>query len=111
MKQGQLILLDALELTNKISSSRENFVVSEVDDYVVRLVVFQTDFHWHHHSKGDEMFYVISGKLFIDLEDRTIEVGPHQMFTVPKMTRHRTRSTERTLLLNFESKENDVMGS
>ena len=81
------------------------------DENVVRLAVIQEDFHWHYHAKGDEMFFVISGKFFVDLEDRTVELGPNEMFTVPKTTKHKTRASERSVVMCFESRENDIMGS
>ena len=59
------------------------------------------DFHWHHHDDEDE-FFVVSGKLFIDPEDETIELKPNQGFTVPRKVRHRTRAPERTAMLMIE---------
>ncbi len=110
-KTGQLTKLDVQELTRGISDEWKNFVVSCVNDHVVRLSVLQRDFHWHSHPESDEMFYVIEGRLFVDMEDRTEDLGPGQMITIPKKVNHRTRSTERTLILCFESKDNDVKGS
>jgi mannose-6-phosphate isomerase-like protein (cupin superfamily) len=48
--------------------------------------------------------------LFVDLEGKTEEINPGEMITIPKNTKHRTRSKQRTLILCFESKENDVKG-
>ena len=56
------------------------------------------------------MFYVVKGKLLVDLEGKTEEINPGEMITVPKNIKHRTRSQERTLVLCFESKDNDVKG-
>ena len=61
-------------------------------------------------NKSDEVFYVIQGKLFVDLEDKTEELHPGEMITIPRSVRHRTRSNERTLILCFESMGNDVTG-
>ncbi|MBO6640240.1 MAG: cupin domain-containing protein [Roseitalea sp.] len=36
-------------------------------------------YHWHHHDQEDEFFFVISGRLLIDLEDEMIELGPNQV--------------------------------
>jgi mannose-6-phosphate isomerase-like protein (cupin superfamily) len=36
------------------------------------------------------------------LEDRTVELGPRQGFTIPRKVRHRTRAPERTVILMFE---------
>jgi len=109
-KAGHLEKLDVNELTKGINNDWENFIISEINDHVVRLSVLQRDFHWHLHENSDELFYVIEGKLFVDLEDRTEEIFPRQMITIPKRVRHRTRSNIRTLILCFESKDNDITG-
>jgi len=99
------------ELTKDINDDWKNFVVSEINDHVVRLSVLQRDFHWHSHPESDEMFYVVEGKLFVDLENKTEEINPGEMITIPKNIKHRTRSDKRTLTLCFESKDNDVKGA
>ena len=50
----------------------------------------------------DEFFFVLSGKLLLDLEGDTIELLPHQGFTVPRGVEHRTRAQERTVVLMVE---------
>jgi mannose-6-phosphate isomerase-like protein (cupin superfamily) len=105
------VKVNVKNLTDGITDAWKNFVVSEVNDHVVRLSVLQRDFHWHSHSKSDEVFYVIQGRLFVDLENRTEELAPGELITIPKTVRHRTRSAERTLLLCIESKDNDVTGT
>lgn len=108
---GHLKKIDVNELTKNINDDWKNFDVSDINDHVVRLSILQRDFHWHHHTESDEMFFVISGKLFVDLEEKTEELGPGQMITISKNTKHRTRSNERTLILCFESKDNNAMGN
>jgi mannose-6-phosphate isomerase-like protein (cupin superfamily) len=46
-----------------------------VNDSAVRIGIVQGEYHWHKHDEDDEFFFVLSGKLFIDLEGRTIEPG------------------------------------
>ena len=94
--------LNVFELTKDINDSWKNFVVSEINDHVIRLSVLQRDFHWHSHPESDEMFYVIKEKLFVDLENKTEEIDPGEIITIPKTVKHRTRSEERTLTLCFE---------
>ncbi len=79
-----------------------NQTLCRVNDCVVRLGVIQGRFHWHKHDKEDEFFYVVEGRFVIELEDRTVELGPRQGFTVPKGVRHRTGAPERTVILMFE---------
>jgi mannose-6-phosphate isomerase-like protein (cupin superfamily) len=68
----------------------------------VRLGVIQGEFHWHKHDNEDEFFYVVAGKLLIDVDGRTIELNPNQGFTVPRGVVHRTRAPSRTAMLMIE---------
>jgi len=79
-----------------------NQTLCRVNDCVVRLGVVHGDFHWHHHDREDEFFYVLEGRWIVDLEDRTVELEPGEGFTVPRGTRHRTRAPVRTVLLMVE---------
>lgn len=107
---GQLQKLDVDNLTKGVREEWKNFEVSDINDHVVRLSVTQKDFHWHSHSNSDEFFLVIDGELYIDLEDRTEVLSSGQMMTIPKKVKHRTRAKQRTIVLCFESKDNDVIG-
>jgi mannose-6-phosphate isomerase-like protein (cupin superfamily) len=79
-----------------------NQTLCRVNDSVVRLGVMQGEYHWHSHSDLDEFFWVVDGKFLIDLEDRTVELGPRHGFVVPKGVLHRTRAPERTVVLMVE---------
>jgi mannose-6-phosphate isomerase-like protein (cupin superfamily) len=74
-----------------------------VNGSVVRLGVVQGDYHWHKHDDDDEFFYVVEGKLLIDLDGRTIELEPRQGTVVPKGVLHRTRAPQRTVILMVEN--------
>ena len=111
IKTGQLEKLNVDTLTKDIQDDWKNFVISEINNHVVRLSVIKKDFYWHLHRDSDEFFYIIEGKLFVDLEDRTETLSPGQMITIPKNVKHRTRAKERTIVLCFESKDNDVRGN
>lgn len=79
-----------------------NQSLCRINDCVVRLGVIHGEFHWHKHDAEDEFFYVVSGRLLIDLESRTIELGSQQGLAVPHGVAHRTRAPERTVILMFE---------
>ena len=51
---------------------------------------------WHVHADSDEFFYCVSGRFYLDTEDRTIEVRAGQHFMVPAGLRHRGRAKTRT---------------
>lgn len=104
--------LEKINLLNLVSDINEykNFIVSEMNDHVLRIAVIDGEFHWHEHDT-DELFMVLEGELLIDLEnDRTIQLLPGEIFNVPAFTQHRTRSNGRTVNLCFEKKENDING-
>lgn len=79
-----------------------NQSLSKVNDCVVRLGVVQGEFHWHKHDNEDEFFYVVEGKFIIEMEDRTVEPGPRQGFTIPRGVMHCPRAPERTVILMIE---------
>ena len=80
-----------------------NQTLCEVNNSVVRLGVVEGEYHWHKHDADDEFFYVVEGKFLIDLEDRTVELGPRQGFVVPKGVLHRPRAPQRTVVLMVET--------
>jgi mannose-6-phosphate isomerase-like protein (cupin superfamily) len=79
-----------------------NQTLCRVNDSVLRLGIVQGEYHWHKHDDLDEFFYVVEGKLLIDLEDKTVELTPRLGFVVPKGVLHRTRAPERTVMLMVE---------
>ena len=97
-----LELIDIPALMNSVQDTWHNQTLCRVNDCVVRLGVVQGEFHWHKHDREDEFFYVVEGRLFIDLEDRTVELSPKQGFTVPRGVLHKTRAPERTAMLMIE---------
>ena len=66
--------------------------------------MIEGEYHWHQHTDDDEFFYVVEGKLLIDLEGRTVELEPRQGFVVPKGVLHRTRAPKRTIILMVENR-------
>jgi len=80
-----------------------NQTLTKVNDSVVRVGIVQGEYHWHKHEKDDEFFFVLEGQLFVDLEERTIELNPGQGVTVPKGVIHRTRALLKTVMLMMEN--------
>ncbi|MFA4986395.1 MAG: cupin domain-containing protein [Candidatus Brocadiia bacterium] len=98
-----LELIDAGLLAERCTDKWWNRSLCRVNDCVVRLGVFEGEFHWHKHEIEDELFFVLSGNLLLDLEDRTVPLGPNQGMVVPRGVLHRTRAPERTVALMFEA--------
>ena len=98
-----LEIVDEKALADACEYKWYNQTLCQVNASVVRIGVFQGEYHWHKHDADDEFFYVVEGQLLIDLEGRTVELSPRQGFVVPKGVVHRTRAPQRTVVLMFEN--------
>ena len=45
-----------------------NQTLTEVNGSVVRVGIIEGEYHWHKHENDDEFFFVLEGKLLVDLE-------------------------------------------
>jgi mannose-6-phosphate isomerase-like protein (cupin superfamily) len=97
-----LELIDVQALVDACTHPWWNQTLCAVNDAVVRLGVLEGEYHWHAHQDEDEFFFVVDGRLLIDLEGRTVELGARQALTVPQGVRHRPRAPERTVVLMVE---------
>ena len=99
----QMQMIDEKALADAAPHKWYNQTLCRVNDSVVRLGVVEGEYHWHKHEKDDEFFYVVDGKLLIDLEGQTVELGPRQGFVVSRGVQHRTRAPKRTVILMVEN--------
>jgi mannose-6-phosphate isomerase-like protein (cupin superfamily) len=97
-----LEVIDEKALADACEYRWYNQTLCQVNESVVRLGVVQGEYHWHKHDDDDEFFYVLEGRLFIDLEGRTVDLPPRSGFVVPKGVMHCTRAPERTVILMVE---------
>lgn len=58
--------------------------LTSVNDYDVKVVKLQGEFVWHTHPETDELFFVVSGRLTIQLRDRDVVLNPNDVFVVPR---------------------------
>ena len=100
---GPLELINEKALADAAPHKWYNQTLCQVNASVLRLGVIEGEYHWHKHDDDDELFYVVEGKLLIDLETRTVELSPRQAFVVPKGVLHRTRAPQRTVILMIEN--------
>jgi mannose-6-phosphate isomerase-like protein (cupin superfamily) len=100
-----LEIVDEKAMSEACTDKWFNQTLCQVNGSVVRLGVVEGEYHWHRHQEDDEFFYVVEGKLLIDLEDRLVELAPRQGLVVPKGVMHRTRAPQRTVILMVENAE------
>src|ERR1700730_9310423 len=85
LKFDHLERMDIAQLVNECKDKWYNQTLTQVNDSVVRLGIVEGEYHWHKHDNEDEFFFVLSGRLFIDLEDKTIELGQTRVQRLQKM--------------------------
>jgi mannose-6-phosphate isomerase-like protein (cupin superfamily) len=99
---GQLALVD-IPAEAALHAPWFNETLTTVNDAVVRLGIFEGDFHWHKHDEQDEFFLVLEGEIYLDVEGaEPVKLTRNQGFTIPKGTVHRPRSPERSVVLMVE---------
>src|SRR5271166_1748272 len=98
-----LELIDEGQLSAECHHQWFNQTLCAVNDSVVRLGIVEGEYHWHKHDQDDEFFYVVEGRLLIDLEDCTLELAPRQGVVIPKGVMHRPRAPQRTVMLMVET--------
>ena len=103
-------VIDVPSIVNACTDKWFNQTLTKVNDSVVRIGIVEGDYHWHKHEDEDEFFFILSGKLFIDLEDKTIELNPNEGTTISKGVMHRPRAPEKTVMLMVETDSIDPIG-
>ena len=96
---------DVIQLSAESAAAKnyDNHPIARVNDHEVRISTMTEAYAWHRHPDSDEVFLAVEGGLFIDFDDRTVELRPGQMLTVSRGVRHRTRPVgARSVNLTFE---------
>lgn len=95
--------IDVNQIVSVCKDKWFNQTLTKVNDSVVRIGIVEGEYHWHMHDNDDEFFFVLDGKLLIDLEGQTVELFPNQGMTISKGVMHRTRALEKTVMLMVET--------
>ena len=90
-------LSDALSRFDETWSPK---IVAEANGWQVKVVKADGEFVWHDHPETDELFQVLSGRLLIRLDGRPdVELGPGDVYVVPRALRHQPVAARCELLL------------
>ena len=93
-----------VNLAERLATFTEHWaprIVARYNDNDVCVVRVEGEFVWHKHDDTDDLFLVLDGELDIELRDRTVTLGPGELFVVPRGVEHRpvARRGEVKLLL------------
>ncbi len=88
-------------------------IVGRVNDYDIRIAHTRGEHVWHVHDHTDEFFLVLDGGFDITLRDaggeRTVSLGPGEIFVVPRGTEHKPSSPGGAILM-FEPSGTSTTG-
>ena len=97
--------MHVVNLDAKLSTFSEHWqprTVAQFNGHDVMVVKAKGEFVWHAHDDTDDLFLVLAGRLTIELRDRTVALGPGELFVVPRGVEHRPVATEEVQLLLIE---------
>ena len=95
----------AINFQDKLSRFTDHWapkIVAQMNDYQLKLVKIQGEFVWHSHADTDEVFIVLDGRMRIDLRDGGVDLGPGEMFVVPKGVEHKPSAPDECRILLVE---------
>lgn len=85
-------------------------IIAELDDAYVKVAKVQGVFGWHAHADEDELFFVLKGRLRIEMEAGAVELGEGELYVVPKGVRHNPVAEEECHILLVERKSTHHTG-
>jgi mannose-6-phosphate isomerase-like protein (cupin superfamily) len=96
---------DPVNLEAKLATFSEPWqprTVAQFNGNDVMVAKTKGEFIWHKHDETDDFFLVVKGNLTIELRDRTVHLGPGDLFIVPKGVEHRPVASEEAHILLIE---------
>src|SRR4249919_4227562 len=82
---------DKVNLADALASFDEPFrprIVGTMNDLKLMVAKTKGEFVWHSHPDTDDLFFVVKGRLTIQLRDRDVELGPGDLYVVPRGVEH-----------------------
>jgi mannose-6-phosphate isomerase-like protein (cupin superfamily) len=86
-------------------------VVAAVDDVYVKVAKVKGTLTWHAHDNEDELFYILKGRLRIEMENQTVELSEGDVYVVPKGVRHNPIAEHECHVMLIERKTTQHTGT
>jgi len=97
--------MDKVNLSDKFARIDEVYkpkLVAQYNDNKILLTRARGDFVWHKHDDTDDLFFVVSGRLVIQLRDRDVELNAGELFVVPRGVEHCPRADPEAEIIVIE---------
>lgn len=103
--------INIVEKSKEIKKPWSPVEILRINDQIVRLALFEGEYHWHKHEKEDELFYVVSGNITIQQKghpDQQLNEG--DMIVINKGIEYKPISKEKSFIMLFEPLSLDSKG-
>lgn len=110
VKYDYLEKIKVPEIVNECKDKWFNQTLCKVNSSVLRLGIFEGEFHMHKHENDDEVFFVLQGNLIIETEKGKFELAENEGICVPKGIMHRPIAEKRTIVLMIENEGIEPIG-
>jgi mannose-6-phosphate isomerase-like protein (cupin superfamily) len=100
-----MLMNDKINLAAKLATFSDHWsprTVAQINDFDVMVVKAKGEFVWHRHEETDDFFLVLKGTLEIQMRDRTVTLGPGELFVVPRGVEHCPKAREEVHVLLIE---------
>src|SRR5215469_14957703 len=102
--------VDKINLAQKFALFTDQWspkIIGELNNFAVKVVKVQGEFVWHHHEVEDELFFVVRGRLLMQIletpeSQRDIWVEEGELIIIPHGVKHRPVAEEEAHLLLLE---------
>lgn len=85
-----------------LSGPWEAATVARFNGHEVMVAKARGAYHWHKHEDTDDFFLVLKGQLTIEMRDRSVRLGPGDLFVVPRGVEHRPVAEDEVHFLLIE---------
>lgn len=97
--------MNAINLAEKLSTFSEHYkprTVTQFNGHDVMVVKVKGPFTWHKHDETDDFFFVVKGRITIQMREGDVMVNEGELFIVPRGVEHCPIAEEEAYLLLIE---------
>ena len=97
---------EAVNLAEKLALFTERWsprIVSHFNGHEVMVAKLAGEFPWHSHRETDDFFLVLDGRIRLETEQGNVELGPGELYVVPRGVLHRPVAEREAHVLLIET--------
>ncbi|MBU0942485.1 MAG: cupin domain-containing protein [Bacteroidetes bacterium] len=104
--------MNVKEILETVTTYFSPKIIGEVNDQYIKVAKIKgQDLPWHNHENEDELFYIVSGSLLMEVEhQKPLTMNEGDFYVVKKRINHRVSAEEECSIMLIESKTTEHTG-